>query len=186
MSQPTDNAFVALLRGINVSGQKLMPMAALRGHFTAAGYRRVQTYIQSGNVYFETRVRDAGKLEADLNQLIRTHYGWDVPVMVRSLPELADIVARSPFAAPDRSCEQVYMGFLRSEPPAAAAAELAARSMATDRFAVDGRTLYIWQRKDVPKNLLDKLNLERLLHTDVTLRNWATTVRLTHWNHPAA
>lgn len=186
MSQPTDNAFVALLRGINVSGQKLMPMAALREHFTAAGYRRVQTYIQSGNVYFETRVRDAGKLEADLNQLIRTRYGWDVPVMVRSLPELADIVARSPFAAPDRSREQVYMGFLRSEPPAAAAAELVARSMATDRFAVDGRTLYIWQRKDVPKNLLDKLNLERLLHTDVTLRNWATTVRLTHWNDPAA
>lgn len=186
MSKSPDHAFVALLRGINVSGQKLMPMAALREHFAAAGYRRVKTYIQSGNVYFETRSRDARKLEADLSQLIRTHYGWDVPVIVRSLPELADIVTRSPFAAPDRSCEQVYVGFLRSEPSATAAAELAARSMATDRFAVDGRTLYIWQRKDAPKNLLDSLNLERLLHTEITLRNWATTVRLTQWSIPAA
>jgi uncharacterized protein (DUF1697 family) len=186
MSQPTDNAFVALLRGINVSGQKLMPMAALRDHFTAAGYRRVQTYIQSGNVYFETRVRDARKLETDLSQMIRATYGWKVPVMVRSLPELADIVARSPFAAPDRSCEQVYVGFLRGVPPVAAAADLMARSMATDRFVVDGTTLYVWQRKDVPKNLLDKLNLERVLGTDVTLRNWATTVRLTEWPGPDA
>ncbi|MEN9676857.1 MAG: hypothetical protein RIS76_2753 [Verrucomicrobiota bacterium] len=184
MGHPNDNAFVALLRGINVSGHKPMPMAALRNHFTAAGYRQVQTYIQSGNVYFETRVRDARKLETDLSQRIHTAYGWDVPVMVRSLAELAEIVARSPFAAPDRSCEQVSVGFLRGVPPAAAAADLMGRSQETDRFVVDGTTLYIWQRKDVPKNLLDKLNLERLLQTDVTLRNWATTVRLSQWPGP--
>jgi len=186
MSKVTNNAFVALLRGINVSGQKLMPMAALRDHFAAAGYRRVQTYIQSGNVYFETGIRDGQELEAALGQLIRKHYGWDVPVMVRSLPELVEIVARSPFAPPDRAREQVYVGFLRTAPRVAAATDLTARSMETDRFAVDGRTLYVWQRKDVPKNLLDKLNLERLLQTDITLRNWATTVRLTQWGKPAA
>lgn len=184
MVPPNDNAFVALLRGINVGGQKLMPMAALREHFTAAGYRQVQTYIQSGNVYFETHIREAQKLETNLSRLIRTTYGWDVPVMVRSLPELAEIVSRSPFAAPDRSCEQVYVGFLRSVPPAATAADLMARSQKTDRFVVDGTTLYVWQRKDVPKNLLEKLNLERLLGTDVTLRNWATTVRLAQWPGP--
>jgi uncharacterized protein (DUF1697 family) len=78
------------------------------------------------------------------------------------------------------------VGFLRGVPPAAAAADLMARSMATDRFVVDGTTLYVWQRKDVPKNLLDKLNLERVLGTDVTLRNWATTVRLTEWPGPDA
>lgn len=106
--------------------------------------------------------------------------------MVRSLPELVEIVARSPFAPPDRTREQVYVGFLRTAQPVAAATDLTARSMETDRFAGDGRTLYVWQRKDVPKNLLDKLNLERLLQTDITLRSWATTVRLTQWGKPAA
>ncbi len=186
MAEVSNIAYVALLRGINVSGQKLMPMAELRAHVAAAGYRRVQTYIQSGNVHFESGSRDARALEADFSALIRKHYGWDVPVMVRSVTELADIVARSPFAAPDRSREQVYVGFLRTAPPATVVTDLTARSMETDRFVVDGTTLYVWQRKDVPKNLLDKLNLERLLGTEVTLRNWATTVRLTEWPAPKA
>jgi uncharacterized protein (DUF1697 family) len=173
--------FVALLRGINVSGQKLIQMAELRQRLTAAGYIHVQTYIQSGNVYFEAAEQDSKALEAPFERLIMEGYGWDVPTMVRSVAEVEAVVAASPFAAPAGKHEQVYVGFIRDLPDPQLAANLVAMSMDTDRFHIDGKTLYIWQQKGVPKNLLDKINVERLLKTQVTLRNWATTVRLTQW-----
>lgn len=173
--------YVALLRGINVSGQKIIQMAELRQRLTAAGYVNVQTYIQSGNVYFEAPPQDSKALEAPFERHILEWYGWDVPTMVRSVAEVEEVLAASPFAAPAGKHEQVYVGFIRDLPDAQLAAALTAMSMETDRFHVHGKTLYIWQQKGIPKNLLDKINVERLLKTPVTLRNWATTLRMTRW-----
>jgi uncharacterized protein (DUF1697 family) len=173
--------FVALLRGINVSGQKLILMADLRARLSAAGYANVQTYIQSGNVYFEAPEQASKALEAPFEALIHTWYGWEVPTMVRSIAEIEAVIAASPFAPPAGKHEQVYVGFLRDAPAPALSEALMAMTMDTDRFHVHGKALYIWQRKDVPKNLLEKLNLERLLQTPVTLRNWATTLRIAKW-----
>lgn len=173
--------YVALLRGINVSGQKIIPMAELRQRLTDAGYQHVQTYIQSGNVYFEAEAQNSKALEAPFEAFLKTAYGWDIPTMVRSVAEVEAVVAASPFAPPAGKHEQVYVGFIRDLPAPALAEALVAQSMETDRFNIDGKTLYIWQRKDVAKNLLDKLNVERALKTPVTTRNWATTVRMTQW-----
>lgn len=99
-----DNRYVALLRGINVGGRHLVPMADLRTTFEAAGYGSVRTHIQSGNVLFES---DAPRidLEDDLAAMIEARFGFPVPVMIRSRAQLRNVVAKAPVGFGDRPDE---------------------------------------------------------------------------------
>ena len=108
------NRFVALLRGINVGGRNLISMAALRDAFVAEGYRGVTTYIQSGNVLFESDSERA-LLEDELEAMLARRLGVELVVVVRSLRQIHNIVRRSPAgfgAEPERYHSDVI--FLRS------------------------------------------------------------------------
>lgn len=89
------NRFVALLRGINVGGRNLVSMAELRDAFEAEGYRGVRTYIQSGNVLFES---DSARvmLEDELETMLERRLGMELVLVVRSLPQMRNIVRRAP------------------------------------------------------------------------------------------
>jgi len=91
-------AMVALLRGVNVGGRKL-PMADLRRVAESCGLTSVATYIQSGNVVFETPARSTTKVAAELSAAIAADCGMDVAVTVRTRAELDAVVAASPFAS---------------------------------------------------------------------------------------
>ena len=89
--------YIALLRGINVGGHTVK-MERLRDLFTELGFTNVRTYIQSGNVFFETAQTDHRKA---VTQTIEHHLhktlGYEVPVFLRTVPELEQIVASDPF-----------------------------------------------------------------------------------------
>ncbi len=87
--------YVALLRGINVGGRNLVSMADLRGAFEAAGYRAVRTYIQSGNVLFES---DAAResLEDDLETMLEHELGRPLVVVLRSHLQLREVIEKAP------------------------------------------------------------------------------------------
>ena len=78
--------FVALLRGINVGGRNMIKMEALRATFEALGFENVKTYINSGNVAFDAVKTGDGKLAAKVHDAIIKDFGFDISVMVRSLP----------------------------------------------------------------------------------------------------
>jgi uncharacterized protein (DUF1697 family) len=88
-------SYVALLRGINVGGRNIVPMAELRDAFETAGYQSVRTYIQSGNVCFESNA-PGGLLESDLEAMLERRFGVPLVVMLRSHAQLRRIVARAP------------------------------------------------------------------------------------------
>jgi len=95
--------YLALLRGINVGGRNLVPMAELRSAFEEAGYDAVSTYIQSGNVLFETAAPRAG-LEDDIEALLERRFSIPLMVVVRSHAQLKRVVGKAPEgfgAAPD-------------------------------------------------------------------------------------
>jgi uncharacterized protein (DUF1697 family) len=95
--------YVALLRGINVGGRNKVPMADLRQTMTDAGYDRVRTYIQSGNVLFRSDVARRS-LEPAIEEVLAARFGVPIVVVVRSHEELRRIVQRAPEgfgAAPD-------------------------------------------------------------------------------------
>ena len=76
--------YIALLRGINVGGHKKVSMAHLRDVLTKSGLENVKTYIQSGNVIFQSLKENKGELEVLIHNAIMAHFGFDVPILVRS------------------------------------------------------------------------------------------------------
>jgi uncharacterized protein (DUF1697 family) len=88
--------YIALLRGINVGGNNKVPMADLRECLEKLGLKNVQTYIQSGNVIFESDEKDEAKLTHDIEQAIETHFGFPVVVALFGQPEFEYITTHTP------------------------------------------------------------------------------------------
>lgn len=97
--------YVAWLRGINVGGHHLIPMNDLCRMFEAAGLKQVTSFIQSGNVLFESGSRNPALLVSRIQHALRTSLGYEVGVMIRTMAEVEDMVNREPFknlpAGPD-------------------------------------------------------------------------------------
>jgi uncharacterized protein (DUF1697 family) len=97
-------SYVALLRGVNVGGRNLVAMSALREAFEAAGHQSVSSYIQSGQVLFESDAPRAS-LERDLEVMLERRFGVPLVVVLRSHQQLRNVIARAPAgfgSAPDR------------------------------------------------------------------------------------
>jgi uncharacterized protein (DUF1697 family) len=90
---------VSLLRGINVGGAHKVKMDDLRALYESLGMRNAQSYIQSGNVVFETGRKDLRKLSAGLNDAIEQRYGFHADAVLRTLAEMKELLAANPFAA---------------------------------------------------------------------------------------
>src|SRR5579864_7741427 len=87
-----------MLRGINLAGHKSIKMESLRKSFLKLGLRNVITYIQSGNVVFETRKKSIdGLAKAIGNQILRDS-GFRVPVLLKTATEMGRIIRENPFA----------------------------------------------------------------------------------------
>ena len=106
--------YVALLRAVNVGGTGKLPMADLKAMCEAAGFSRVQTYIASGNVVFESKASAAG-VKSALEARLRAYAGKPVGVVVRTAAEMAAVAKTNPFprAAPSRTVAI----FLDAAPP---------------------------------------------------------------------
>lgn len=90
------NVFVALLRGVNVGGNNMISMRALKESFERIGFAQVTTYINSGNIIFKTRENDARKLERKIEQMLSSDYQLDSKVVVRSLAEIEKLMDSLP------------------------------------------------------------------------------------------
>lgn len=169
--------YVALLRGINLGPTRRVPMAELRAALEAAGYPDVRTLAQSGNVVLSSGAGPA-VLERDVGRLLRETFGFDVPVVVRTRDELAEVLARDPFGDEATDPARYQVSFLASEPDPAGAAELEAADVEPERVAVIGREVYAWHPGGVGRSKLATLITDRRLGTEVTARNWRTITRL--------
>ncbi|MFB7663397.1 DUF1697 domain-containing protein [Kitasatospora sp. NPDC056138] len=107
--------YIAFLRAINVGG-RTVTMERLRGHFTELGLREVRSYIQSGNVFFSTEEGDRAALTARIEQHLAAALGYQVPVMLRTVDEVAELVAADPFAGVEVTPELRLCVVFLSEP----------------------------------------------------------------------
>lgn len=97
MTGASDRTWVALLRGINVGGHNVT-MARLRELFRELGFGSVRSYIQSGNLFFESDEPDRAALRSRIERQLQAALGYAVPVCLRTVPELEHLLAREPFA----------------------------------------------------------------------------------------
>jgi uncharacterized protein (DUF1697 family) len=92
----SDTVYIALLRGVNVGGHNLK-MEQLRARFGELGFSNVRSYIQTGNVFFESGEADRGRLRTMIEARLRSALGYEVPTCLRTLAELEHVIALDPF-----------------------------------------------------------------------------------------
>ncbi len=172
--------WVVLLRGINVGKAKRIGMGPLREALTARGYGAVVTHLASGNVVLGAD-RGAEDLAADVRACIAEEFGHDVPVVVRSAAELADVVAGGPVALPrgtDLDPSRYLVTFLPVVPDPAAVAGVPGAGPGEGAWALHGRDLHLWLPDGVLGTPVGGWAWDRLLGTTGTGRNWTTVGRV--------
>lgn len=167
------NTYVALIRGINVGGNRRMRMADLAAWCSEVGCEEVKTYIQSGNVV-ASYGGDAGELERRLEREIEKQSGFDVSVVVRSDAEWRSAIEYNAFPLVDT--ELRHIGFLKNPPSKAAVEKLEGTDYAPDESVVHGREIYLHLPNGMGRSKLGK-SLDQL-GTPVTVRNWRTVLKL--------
>jgi uncharacterized protein (DUF1697 family) len=130
--------YIVLLRAVNVGGTGKLPMAELRAMCEEAGFRRVRTYIASGNVLLESAASEK-QVKAALEARLERYAGKPVGVLVRTGAELAAVLAANPFpqAAPNRTVAI----FLDQPPPADALEAVSGRK--GEEIALGKREIYV-------------------------------------------
>ena len=171
--------YVAMLRGINVSGSKPVKMEALRASFEALGLKNVRTYVQSGNVVFEAKERAAAPLAPKIVARIKRDFGFDVPVLVLGGGELARVVDENPFLK-QRGVDlaKLHVTFLAAAPAAAGLKKMEGISSGRDAFRCRGTTIYLHCPDGYGNTKLSNNAFERALGAAATTRNWKTLTTL--------
>lgn len=151
--------FVAMLRGINVGGNRIIEMETLRAIFAGAGAKDVATYIASGNVVFSHPRPTAARFEAAIAAATR----FDVPVMLRSAKEMVAL------AHPFDDDAHVHVMFA-----AAPLAKVAVAATKPEAYVVAGREIYVY----LPRGIGTSKLAVALGKLPVTARNWRTVQQL--------
>jgi uncharacterized protein (DUF1697 family) len=168
---------VALLRGINVGGKNPLPMKELVRMFQAAGCENVHTYIQSGNVIFDAPTGNS-KICDSVSASIEKRFGYRIPVILRTAPELRKVIGGNPFLKSAVDLKALHVYFLAQAPGARAIASLDPARSAPDAFHVLGQEIYLHLPNGMGRSKLSNAYFDSKLATVSTARNWATVLKL--------
>ncbi|AXG69990.1 hypothetical protein KORDIASMS9_02219 [Kordia sp. SMS9] len=164
--------YIAILRGINVSGSKKLPMAELRILLSKLGFENVQTYIQSGNVVFKSEEKDQKKLERQISEGIKKQYDYDVPVLIKTIAQWKTAMANNPFTKEDISKQAIT--FLATT-PTVTDFDIDSKG---DEFKIINTEVYLYCPNGFGRSKLTNNLFERKLKTQATTRNWKTIHKL--------
>ena len=161
-----------MLRGINVSGQKKIRMADLKSLYELLGFGNVQTYVQSGNVIFDSPEQDAAKLRSSIEAQIETVFGFSVPVLIRTAVDFKRIIENHPFAQEEEI--RVLVTFLYEQPEASTWSELSNYKDHVDKFVLGKQEIFLFCPGGYGKTKLSNNFFEKKLGVIATTRNWKT------------
>lgn len=167
--------WVALLRGINLGARNKVAAADLRRVFVEQGYADAVTYLQTGNVVFSAAAEPSAD---ELARRIADELGVDVPVLLRTGPELAAAVAANPFSGREDDLTKLLVTFLDRVPAADRTGGLVAPAGESGQFAVVGRDVFLHCPDGYGRSKLNNAFLERKLGVTGTTRNWRTMLKL--------
>lgn len=172
--------YISILRGINVGGVRKVPMAALKSALEKAGFLEVQTYIQSGNVIFDSEEIGASILEENIQGIITETFGFaDVPVIVRTSEEWAESISNNPFLKEnDVDIEELHLTFLKEQPSAENLEKIRSLYFLPDRFQIIGKDVFVYCENGYGRSKITNDFFEKKLKVSATTRNWKTVMRL--------
>ncbi|MGW0087120.1 DUF1697 domain-containing protein [Streptomyces sp. NPDC003393] len=172
--------YAALLRGINVGGNRKLPMAELRTLLQELGHDEVRTYLQSGQAVFAAGHGDEGSLAAELVAAIEERFGFTVDAIVRDHAYLRAVAEACPFPASELQAKQLHVTYFSAPVDAARYAELDQAAYLPEEFRLGDRALYLYAPDGLGRSkLAEQLSRPRLTKDLIaTTRNWNTVVKL--------
>jgi len=171
---------ISLLRGINVSGQKKIKMADLRSLYEGLGFQNVTTYIQSGNVIFDTNLKKHLDAKRKIEQAILEKYNFDVPVTLRSVEDFKNLIKNCPIKSIDPKLEgsKVLVSFLSDKPENEKFENLLKYVVKPEELMIRGSEVYLRCPNGYGKSKLNNNFIENKLCVGATTRNWKTILKL--------
>jgi uncharacterized protein (DUF1697 family) len=170
--------YVALLRGINVGGNKKVPMARLRELMEGLGYTGVATLLQSGNAVFTSKERSPAKVVKQLEAAIAGEFGFEVSVVLRTRDELAAAIEANPLPGAEDAPSQFLVTFLSDVPEPKRLQAIEPAAYLPDEFRVVGREIYARFPNGIRDSKLATVLGGAKLGVTPTARNWSTVTKL--------
>lgn len=171
--------YIAILRGINVSGSKMIKMDDLKLSMKELNFQNIETYIQSGNLVFENAKMEQQKLALLITDIIRKNFGFNVPVIVKSADELIAVSNHNPFTIKrNESIDKLHVTFFQEEPEKELKDKLVGIKSDDDEFILIGNVVYLFCPNGYGRTKLTNNFFEEKLKISATTRNWKTVIKL--------
>ena len=169
--------WVALFRGINVGGKNSLPMKELVHELEALGLQEIRTYIQSGNVVFESSKKVSATLAAQIASRIEKRHGFEPHVLILGAAGFEEALRRNPFPEAVSDPKTLHLFFLESTPESPNLEALTAARSPTERFRLIGQAFYLHAPDGIGRSKL-AAKVEKALGVATTARNWRTVDNL--------
>ena len=173
------NTYISMLRGINVGGTKKVLMKDLVGLYESCGFTSVSTYVQSGNVVFDSREKNTEKLSETIENKIEQKLQFSCRCNHRTPQDLEKIIAKNPFLRKTSVVPQtLYVTFLSDAPDAQTLLDLQKVNSGADGFATNDREIFVHCPGGYGRTRLTNNFFETRLKRTATTRNWKTITTL--------
>jgi uncharacterized protein (DUF1697 family) len=164
--------YISMLRGINVSGQKQVRMAELKKLYEALEFKNVRTYLQSGNVVFESEEQNPKILADAIEARMEERFFFSVPVLIRTADDFQRILESHPFRNEEPA--RVLVTFLYERPDLSKLAGLSRYEDPVDSFATGEQEIFLYCPGGYGRTKLSNTFFEKKLGVIATTRNWKT------------
>ena len=168
--------YIALLRGVNVGGYKKLPMVELRSLFSELGFEKTQTYIQSGNVVFKSKLIDVKVLKNEIEQAILRYFKFEVSVLVISPKDLKQFFDDCPFLETQKT--NSYFMFLFDKPNKDLVKKVSGLFYPNETFVITKTVIYFYSSVGYGKAKCNNSFFEKKLNITTTTRNYKTIIKL--------
>lgn len=172
--------YISLLRGINIAGQKAIKMADLQSLYQSLDFQNITTYIQSGNVIFDSPTRSANTLQQQIQSAIQTHYNFHVPVILRTARQFKTLIQNCPYHPIDLPTQgsKTLVTFYDQKPTPANINTLKTYIQSPDQLIIQNTHAYLHCPNGYGRTKLNNNFQEAKLKTQATTRNWKTILKL--------
>jgi uncharacterized protein (DUF1697 family) len=171
--------YISILRGINVSGHNIIKMDQLKKLIENLGFENVHTYIQSGNLIYQTKKTAPIKLSERIKNSIQKEFGFDVPVFTITSETLEVVIKNNPFQKDiNKDAVFFHVTFLSAIPAQEKIEILKSIDSKNDIFEIVEQAMYLYCPNGYGNTKLTNTFVESKLKASATTRNWKTTNEL--------